>query len=76
MEQSGIYSRNNISTTKINEFNKKLNQTIANYNIDNLKYINTYGELTNAGFKTKDGFNYTNETYKTLHESAKRLSIS
>ena len=75
MEKSGVYSRKDINTTKINDFNKQLNQSIANYNLTNLKYINTYGSLTNNAFKTKDGFNYTNETYQVLHDSVKELSI-
>lgn len=75
MEKAGKYSRININTTKINDFNKQLNQSIANYNLTNLKYINTYGELTNTGFETTNGINYTNDTYKTFHESVKRLAI-
>lgn len=75
MEKSKVYSRTNINTTKINEFNKQLNQLISNENVSNLKYINTYGELTNQGFTTKDGFNYTNESYQTFHDSVKKLAL-
>lgn len=75
MEQSGVYSRSAINTTKINEFNKKLNQSIANYNLDNLKYINSYGSLTNNGFQTTDGFNYDAKTASTLHTSIKSLAL-
>ena len=75
MEKSGVYSRSAINTTKINEFNKKLNQEIANYNLDNLKYINSYGSLTNNGFQTTDGFNYDAKTAFTLHTSIKALAL-
>ena len=64
-----------INTSKINKFNSELNKNIANFNIKNLRYINTYGSLANAGFKTTDGYNYNLESAKTLHESVKELAL-
>ena len=75
MEQSKTYSRDNINTNKINDFNKNINADISKLGLSNLKYINSYGSLANSDFKTTDGYNYTNETYDMLHESVKQLSM-
>ena len=74
LEKSGVYSRDVISTTKINDFNKKASQTISNTNVENLVYLNTYGTLTNAAYATTDGYHYDNKTYNTYHEGVKELA--
>lgn len=75
LEKSGVYSRDLVSTTKINDFNKKLSQSISNANLSNMKYLNTYGSLTNAAYKTTDGYHYTSESYEAYHNSVKKLAI-
>ena len=74
MDGSGVYSRANINTTKINTFNKEIEKKVSGYHIDNLNYINTYGALTNVGFTTTNGVNYDNTTYGKYHDSVKTLS--
>jgi len=74
MEKKKKYSRNQINSVKITEFNDKMYEYINQARIDNLKYLNTNGELVNNSFTTIDGVNYTQETMMVFHNVVKLLT--
>ena len=73
MDKAKKYSRKNINTTEIKNFNTAMDLNLKDV-ASNLIYINTNGSLINHGFVTTDGVNYDDDTYGYYNELIKDLT--